>query len=134
MANIFISYSQKDRRRVEPLLKAMKAEGYEVWWNPEIHASESFDELIESTLEKVRYVLPSGRNTRWSPSGCAPNRLGRKIRENSSPFESMKTSIFPRNSTMSTPAAWWAGQALGMPRPCANSHFESTDFRRLFHF
>ncbi|WP_133510857.1 SUMF1/EgtB/PvdO family nonheme iron enzyme [Candidatus Thiosymbion oneisti] len=61
MADIFISYSQQDRRRVELLVDALTAEGYEVWWDLEIRAGESFDELIESTLEKVRCVV-----TVWS--------------------------------------------------------------------
>ncbi|WP_089727730.1 SUMF1/EgtB/PvdO family nonheme iron enzyme [Candidatus Thiosymbion oneisti] len=61
MADIFISYSQQDRRRVKPLVDALTAEGYEVWWDLKICAGESFDELIESTLEKVRCVV-----TVWS--------------------------------------------------------------------
>jgi len=31
MADIFISHSQQDRRRVEPLVAALTAEGYRVW-------------------------------------------------------------------------------------------------------
>ena len=61
MADIFISYSQKDRRRVEPLVAALTAEGYRVWWDLEIRAGESFDELIESTLKKAQCVI-----TVWS--------------------------------------------------------------------
>jgi len=57
MADIFISYSQKDRPWVKCLVDALSAEGYEVWWDLEIRAGESFDELIESTLEKVSCVV-----------------------------------------------------------------------------
>jgi formylglycine-generating enzyme required for sulfatase activity len=57
MAYIFISYSQKDRDRVERLVNALTAEGYEVWWDLKIRSGESFDEVIERTLEKVSCVL-----------------------------------------------------------------------------
>ncbi len=57
MADIFISYSQKDRQRVGFLVDALTAEGYQVWWDREIRAGESFDELIESTLKRVRCVV-----------------------------------------------------------------------------
>ncbi len=57
MADIFISYSRKDRARVERLVDALTAEGYEVWWDLEIRAGESFDRLIENTLKRVRCVV-----------------------------------------------------------------------------
>jgi len=66
MADIFISYSQQDRHRVEPLVDALTAEGYRVWWDLEIRAGESFDELIETTLKKVRCVI-----TLWSRHSVA---------------------------------------------------------------
>jgi hypothetical protein len=57
MADIFVSYSQKDRDRVKRLVDALTAEGYDIWWDLKIRAGESFDELIESTLEKVSCVV-----------------------------------------------------------------------------
>ena len=61
MADIFISYSQKDRDRVAPLVEALTAEGYDVWWDLQIRAGESFDQLIEETLRRVRCII-----TVWS--------------------------------------------------------------------
>jgi formylglycine-generating enzyme required for sulfatase activity len=57
MADIFISYSQKDRARVKRLVDALKAEGWVVWWDLNIRAGESFDELIENTLDRVSCVV-----------------------------------------------------------------------------
>ncbi|MCB2261606.1 MAG: toll/interleukin-1 receptor domain-containing protein [Candidatus Thiosymbion ectosymbiont of Robbea hypermnestra] len=57
MADIFISYSQQDRRRVEPLVHALTAEGYQVWWDLEIRAGEFFDELIETNLKRAQCVV-----------------------------------------------------------------------------
>jgi hypothetical protein len=33
MADIFVSYSQKDRDRVKRLVDALTAEGYDIWWD-----------------------------------------------------------------------------------------------------
>jgi len=69
MADIFVSYSQKDRTRVKQLVDALTAEGYAVWWDLEIRAGESFDERIESMLEQVYCVVGVWSNnsvkSRW---------------------------------------------------------------------
>ena len=57
MADIFISYSQKDRAWVKRLVDALTAEGWEVWWDLKIRAGESFDQVIEHTLEHVSCVV-----------------------------------------------------------------------------
>ena len=57
MADIFISYSQKDRAWVKRFVDALTAEGYKVWWDLEIRAGESFDQVIETALEQVRCVV-----------------------------------------------------------------------------
>ena len=57
MADIFISYSQKDRTRIKRLVDALKAEGFEVWWDLEIRAGESFDQRIEDTLKQVKCII-----------------------------------------------------------------------------
>gem|GEM_PF-6592330 len=66
MANIFISYSQMDCQRVEPLVDTLTAEGYEVWWDLKIGCGESFYEPIETTLGKVWGVV-----TVWSQHSVA---------------------------------------------------------------
>lgn len=66
MANIFISYSQMDCQRAEPLVDTLTAEGYEVWWDLKIGCGESFDEPIETTLEKAWGVV-----TVWSQHSVA---------------------------------------------------------------
>ncbi len=57
MADIFISYSHKDRAWVKRLVDALTAQEYKVWWDLEIRAGESFDQVIETTLEQVRCVV-----------------------------------------------------------------------------
>lgn len=57
MADIFISYSQKDREFVQRLVQALGEEGYALWWDHEIRAGEAFDELIEDALKRIRCVV-----------------------------------------------------------------------------
>lgn len=57
MADIFISYSQKNRAWVKRLVDALTAEGWTVWWDLNIHSGETFDEAIEHELKQVRCVV-----------------------------------------------------------------------------
>ena len=36
MADVFVSYSRSDRSRVAPLVAALEAKGWSVWWDPAI--------------------------------------------------------------------------------------------------
>ena len=33
MADVFLSYSSKDKDRVQPLVRALEREGWTVWWD-----------------------------------------------------------------------------------------------------
>jgi hypothetical protein len=33
MADVFVSYKAEDRRRVKPLVDALEADGYSIWWD-----------------------------------------------------------------------------------------------------
>lgn len=57
MADIFISYTKKDRSRVEPLAKALEDQGWTVWWDPIIPTGKDFDDIIEEELSKARCVI-----------------------------------------------------------------------------
>ena len=46
MADLFVSYARADRARVAPLVAALEAEGWSVWWDPEIGPVQEFDRLI----------------------------------------------------------------------------------------
>lgn len=58
MTDIFISYSRKDRERIKPLAEALqKTCGWSVWWDVRIPAGKTFDEVIETALDKARCVI-----------------------------------------------------------------------------
>ena len=57
MADIFVSYARNDKGLVAPLVAALEAEGWSVWWDPEITPGEEFDSLISRELEGARSVV-----------------------------------------------------------------------------
>ena len=57
MADIFVSYARNDKGLVAPLVAALEAEGWSVWWDPEITPGEEFDSLISRELETARSVV-----------------------------------------------------------------------------
>src|SRR5579863_1882601 len=69
MADLFVSYARADRARVAPLVAALEAEGWSVWWDPEITPGEEFDRLITDELAKAKAVIvvwtPTSVNSRW---------------------------------------------------------------------
>jgi adenylate cyclase len=69
MADIFVSYSRSDRDRVAPLVAALEARGWSVWWDPEITPGDEFDALIGAELEAARAVIvvwsPLSVESRW---------------------------------------------------------------------
>jgi adenylate cyclase len=69
LADIFLSYSRQDRGRVAPIVKALEAEGWSVWWDPDITPGEEFDTLISRELEEARALVvvwsPHSVDSRW---------------------------------------------------------------------
>jgi adenylate cyclase len=69
MADIFVSYSRTDKARVAPLIAAFEAQGWSVWWDPEITPGDEFDAMIGAELEAARAVVvvwtPASVDSRW---------------------------------------------------------------------
>ena len=69
MADIFVSYSRQDRERVAPLVAALEAQGWSVWWDPDIAPGEEFDSLISRELDAARALIvvwtPQSVESRW---------------------------------------------------------------------
>ena len=69
MVDVFVSYARRDYARVAPLVAALQAEGWSVWWDPEISPGEEFDALISEALESALSVLvvwtPNSVGSRW---------------------------------------------------------------------
>jgi adenylate cyclase len=66
MADVFVSYSRNDKARVAPLVAAIEAKGWSVWWDPAIDAGQQFDDQIEAELLAASAVLVV-----WTPTSVA---------------------------------------------------------------
>ena len=69
MADVFVSYARADKARVAPLVAAIEARGWSVWWDPEISPGREFDDEIDTELQAARAVLvvwtPTSVVSRW---------------------------------------------------------------------
>jgi adenylate cyclase len=66
MADVFISYARTDKARVAPLVAAIEAQGWSVWWDPEIIPGREFDDEIEVEINAAKAVLVV-----WTPTSVA---------------------------------------------------------------
>ncbi|MDE2270421.1 MAG: TIR domain-containing protein [Xanthomonadaceae bacterium] len=66
MADVFISYARADKARVAPLVAAIEAKGWSVWWDPEISPGQEFDDQIDAELMSAKVVLVV-----WTPTSVA---------------------------------------------------------------
>ena len=76
MADVFVSYARGDKALVAPLVAAIEAQGWSVWWDPEIDAGQQFDDQIERELKAARAVLVV-----WTPTSAASRWVRGEARE-----------------------------------------------------
>jgi adenylate cyclase len=69
MADVFVSYARSDKTRVAPLVAAIEAQGWSVWWDPEISPGQEYDRQIAAELKLARAVVviwtPRSVESRW---------------------------------------------------------------------
>ena len=76
MADVFVSYARSDKARVAPLVAAIEAKGWSVWWDPEISPGQQFDDQIEAEINAARAVLVV-----WTPTSVASRWVRGEARE-----------------------------------------------------
>jgi serine/threonine-protein kinase len=77
MSDVFVSYKAEDRRRVQPLVQALQAEGYSVWWDEHIGTGDEWRGTIERELDAARCVVVV-----WSKRSVGPD--GHFVRDEAS--------------------------------------------------
>ena len=69
MADVFVSYARTDKARVAPLVAAIEAKGWSVWWDPEINPGQEFDDQIDAEIAAAAALLvvwtPASVVSRW---------------------------------------------------------------------
>ena len=68
MTDLFVSYKAEDRARVAPLVKALQADGFSVWWDAEIGGGEEWREAICQHLDAAERVVVV-----WSKKSIGPH-------------------------------------------------------------
>jgi hypothetical protein len=63
MSDIFFSYDDQDRPRVEPIVAALEAQGLSVWWDHRIATGDSFAAVIERELDASSCVVVAWSHT-----------------------------------------------------------------------
>jgi len=66
MADIFISYKKEDAGRVIRMVEALRAEGFDVWWDHGIKAGSEWDRSIHKELYAAKVVIAI-----WSEASVA---------------------------------------------------------------
>lgn len=67
MSDVFVSYKAEDRRRVKPLVDALEADGFSVWWDEQIGGGAAWRHEIETHLNAARCVIVV-----WSKRSVGP--------------------------------------------------------------
>ncbi|MFZ1988525.1 MAG: TIR domain-containing protein [Alphaproteobacteria bacterium] len=76
MADIFVSYARADKARVAPLVAALEAKGWSVWWDPAIIPGQEFDDRIAEEIDRASAVVVV-----WTPSSVASRWVRGEARE-----------------------------------------------------
>jgi TolB-like protein len=66
-ADVFISYKAEDRRRLQPLVQALQADGHSVWWDQHIGTGDEWRQAIERQLDTAKCVIVA-----WSKYSIGP--------------------------------------------------------------
>ena len=76
-ADVFISYKAEDRPRIQPLVQALQADGYSVWWDQHIGAGDEWRQTIKRQLDVAKCVIVA-----WSKHSIGPE--GHFVRDEAS--------------------------------------------------
>ena len=68
MSDVFVSYKAEDRRRIKPLVEALQAEGFSVWWDEQIGGGAAWRQAIETELNAAKCVIVI-----WSTRSVGPD-------------------------------------------------------------
>lgn len=57
MSEIFLSYATPDRATAETIAKALKAQGWAVWWDRKISPGRKYEDVIHAALSEAKCVV-----------------------------------------------------------------------------
>ena len=104
MSDVFISYKAEDRRRVQPLVQALQADGYSVWWDEHIGTGDEWRQTIEQQLDSAKCVIVV-----WSKRSSGPE--GHFVRDEASRAQRRHVYIPVLLDAVSPPLGFGESQA-----------------------
>lgn len=107
MSDVFVSYKAEDRRRVQPLVEALEADGMSVWWDAHIGGGDEWRSTIEQQLDAAKCVLVV-----WSKRSTAPE--GRFVRDEATRAMERGVYLPVRIDNVRLPLGFGETQALAL--------------------
>jgi serine/threonine-protein kinase len=107
MADVFISYKAEDRRRVQPLVQALQADGYSVWWDEHIGTGDEWRQTIEKQLDSAKCVIVV-----WSKRSAGPD--GHFVRDEASRAQRRHVYVPVILDAVSPPLGFGESQATSL--------------------
>lgn len=75
MASLFISYKRENQAKVQPLVKALRESGIEVWWDQDIAPDAPWEATIERELNAAKVVIVA-----WSDAAVTSENVKAEAR------------------------------------------------------
>ncbi|GEM_PF-4839587 len=112
MTDVFISYSRGDRDKVRLIAYGLAAEGFAVWWDPEIKPGKKWNDAIRRALDNAAAVV-----TVWSPKSVKSDWVVAETTHGSARKSLVPVTIkdcsppIPYNMIQSADLTRWRGNA-----------------------
>ena len=103
--DLFVSYKAEDRARVKPLVDALEADGFSVWWDVHIGGGAHWREDIQDHLDAAKCVLVV-----WTKKAVA--REGHFVRDEATRAQRRGTYLPVRIDAVDPPLGFGEVQAL----------------------
>ena len=107
MPEVFVSYKAEDRRRIEPLVQALQADGYSVWWDQHIGTGDEWRHTIERQLDSAKCVLVV-----WSKRSVGPD--GNFVRDEASRAQKRHVYVPVLIDSVNPPLGFGESQAASL--------------------
>jgi serine/threonine-protein kinase len=106
-ADIFISYKAEDRPRVKPLVDALEADGFSIWWDAHIGGGTNWRRDIEEHLDAAKCVIVA-----WTRRSVGPD--GEFVRDEAARARRRGTYLPVHFDAVDTPLGFGEVQALSL--------------------
>ena len=103
--DVFVSYKAEDRARLLPLVKALEAEGFTIWWDAHIGGGTDWREEIQQHLDAARCVIVA-----WSERSVGSE--GRFVRDEATRAQRIGSYVPVRIDPVDPPLGFGEVQAI----------------------